>query len=506
MKNENSIPEESRFLGLKEFLYKFVQETIEIVKKDEYLSNNSPNPFLSLCDPWLLMPVEEFNESYIKQQEIWLAKGFDGKQIKEDLEIILENDKQLKDCCGITLVLASFLGEYFINHLVFASLEDSEFLNKSFDEAFKKFSDFVFSQPVKRYVLSHLFNFDAEEEEIAFTKLRVRKLNRHTISQVVGGYPFSTYIHTIRSGEYFVVIETENESSDFVDWVLEEVNKSELLAWFLQYFKDGLIYVDYSIVYYAPEWINNVRRNYFPFILGDPHRFLYSNGKNPYYLSKADADFLKQWVKIYEHPLINKRAEDQTADIRKAILRAGEFYQSSHKQKGEPERLIHLAVALEALFSPTDNSELSFRIKQYASLFIGQNVVERKEIFDFLGKIYKIRSKVVHGSFDIDKFYEGNLILEEDNQRLASIIRKSLLGFFILYLKGENKRENILKRLEESALDSDIANQIRKDRDIELFVKETLEKYFPVEKNQDQIETDEKVTLEDKDFYQNKLN
>lgn len=469
-----------RNVVLKETLLKFTQQTFAISKTKRFQFDNIPNPFLYLCNFWLTDPINEQEDFYSESKEFLSINGFEGSQIEKDLNLILKNDEFFGTAFTLPIVLADFLGEYFVNSLAFLNRENSEFSETDFEERFIAFSEFVFKNPVKKYVISHLFNFEAEIDEIKYLTFDVRKLERHNLDNIIGDLSFSYFLHLGLVGNYFLIIESDivtNQSSP-LDWAFEEINKADFFAWVLQYFKDGLVFVDYSITYYVPDWVNKIRRNHFPYIIGEPYRFPYAEGKKPYFISKIESEFLKEWVKIYEHPKIKQRAEETTAKIRQAILRASEFYQSSHKQKDEAERLIHLAVALEALFSPDDKQELSFRIRQNASQFIGKNAEERKDIFKFLKDIYSLRSKVVHGSFDINKFYDGELIPIEKNEKLASIVRKSLLGFFILYLKGENKREDLLNLLDESALDNSLAEKLRQDSDVDLFIKDTIEKYF----------------------------
>jgi hypothetical protein len=58
---------------------------------------------------------------------------------------------------------------------------------------------------------------------------------------------------------------------------------------------------------------------------------------------------------------------------------------------------LDFVVCLEAALLGVDRDELTYRFKLYGSLFL-RDRYDPKETFDRLGKIYKVRSKLVHGS------------------------------------------------------------------------------------------------------------
>lgn len=169
---------------------------------------------------------------------------------------------------------------------------------------------------------------------------------------------------------------------------------------------------------------------------------------------------------------MDERLENQQTKLRQFLLRAGEFYQESIVQKDAVTRLINLAIALEALFSPSDTGELSYKICLYASLLISQDSNERTDNFKFLKEMYKRRSKLFHGTYDVVKYQQGDFVTDEEAQRLASIIRASILRFLVLYLKGENSRDNILDKLSDGVLGSQIVEKLRLESDPQTFIEQ----------------------------------
>ncbi len=177
---------------------------------------------------------------------------------------------------------------------------------------------------------------------------------------------------------------------------------------------------------------------------------------------------MNRWWQISQTPPVAGKLGDFQNKLRQALLRVGEYYEASMEQKDAVARLIHLAIALEALFSPSDKGELSYKISLSASLLIGGDDTERVENFKFLREMYRRRSALFHGSYDTDK----DLLTMEEAERLAGIIRLSILRFFVLYAKGENSRDNILAKVGDAVLNSTVLEQLRSESDPQTFVEQ----------------------------------
>jgi hypothetical protein len=74
-----------------------------------------------------------------------------------------------------------------------------------------------------------------------------------------------------------------------------------------------------------------------------------------------------------------------------------ERFKLAYERRRPEDKLIDYCVALEALFSPADRAELSYRIALRAAYFIASSPEEREQIFTALRDHYGTRSDVVHG-------------------------------------------------------------------------------------------------------------
>lgn len=89
------------------------------------------------------------------------------------------------------------------------------------------------------------------------------------------------------------------------------------------------------------------------------------------------------------------------------------------------DKLIDYMIGLEALYLPDGNAELSFRLSVRAA-FLLSSKIKRKNTYNFLKKMYNVRSSIVHGNK-----YELNI---EDIKKLEELLRKSV----ILWIKDKN--------------------------------------------------------------------
>ena len=165
----------------------------------------------------------------------------------------------------------------------------------------------------------------------------------------------------------------------------------------------------------------------------------------------------------------------QKSAFRETTLRAGDFFESNFGREHAHERLLALAIALEALFSPSDKQEINFRIAQYASQLVGTEH-NRKELFQKIRAVYDLRSRLVHASYDVDQFSQGTFVTHDQMDELASIVRQALVRFTALLIRGlyntKKGRKQLLEELSLAALDARVADELRRKSDREVILDE----------------------------------
>lgn len=105
-------------------------------------------------------------------------------------------------------------------------------------------------------------------------------------------------------------------------------------------------------------------------------------------------------------------------------------------------------VALEALFGPENPNEVTYRLAQRISLFLGRDLEERKRLFGEAKEAYTWRSKIVHGARLAKLTGEKSLLLSTTTE---IIIRRAFGALLtseatLLHFDGKD-RDNFLDEL-----------------------------------------------------------
>ncbi|RPJ74503.1 MAG: hypothetical protein EHM20_10500 [Alphaproteobacteria bacterium] len=95
------------------------------------------------------------------------------------------------------------------------------------------------------------------------------------------------------------------------------------------------------------------------------------------------------------------------------------------ERKNPEDKLLDYMIGLETLYMPDGNAELSFRLSVRVAFLLSM-LKDRKETFEFLRKMYTVRSNIVHGSeYDLKA---------DDVKKLEGLLRESI----ILWIKNKN--------------------------------------------------------------------
>lgn len=478
MGNPSVIPPQERYGRLKELVFDYVDQVARIRSSNPTVAQQQPSLFfLFLCFPWLadesLFTSEQ--KSLIERRKGELSQlGFGGEHAKKQLKEVLANDKHLAECCPTPLHLANFLDTFFITAAADAKRQGAtkEWLEYAFDE----FAMTTYHQGrFKRVALSHLFNFEMDGnsmtlagDPVTLGDVRVERLDWNTIPGILGESGFQAFLHPVGVGNCFVVEEEGPSNVDDITWLSRKRQKALFLGQILQYFQDGVVHIGYSVPVFMPFWANQLRRVGL-FFLGNPRRESYEDARKFYFLADTAKDRLGHWWKAATTPRITAALANTRGKLRQAIYRAGDYYESSHERLRPVERLVALSVAVESLFSPSGQTELRYRISQSGAQFIGSEPAERQEVFDALMDMYSRRSKLVHGSYNVEKYEQGTFVTADEVEKWAGYVRRALLGFLTLYFEGpqDATRDVVLDRIAAANFDEARGNELRAQASIE---------------------------------------
>ena len=399
--------------------------------------------------------------------------GMNLELVKQQLETILLNDSHLKACCGTPEALVYWLDRGFLS---VATAMTGRAGAPSNEVLLSNFISQTYATHYARGIYFHLYNFAAPRDVLDFGDIRIIKLYPIQVRTLLGVPQFNAHYHPPGVGDFFIEFQ-DRGTDDLGQWFRL---RNEAAFWFvrmLQYFKDGLTYIDYHVPFFAPFWVNQIHRGDGTFYVGSPRRVPYQQSSKFYVLDDPESDRIRELWGVYKD--IIAPALSQKSAFRETTLRAGDFFESNFGREQAHERLLALAIALEALFSPSDKQEINFRIAQYTSQLVGTEQ-NRKEMFQKIRDVYDLRSQLVHASYDVDEFSRGTFVTHEQMDELGSIVRQALVRFTVLLIRGlyntKRGRRRLHDELSLAALDPQVADELRRKSDPEVMLDEVRQR------------------------------
>ncbi|MBF5038915.1 hypothetical protein INP77_05350 [Methylophilus sp. 13] len=162
----------------------------------------------------------------------------------------------------------------------------------------------------------------------------------------------------------------------------------------------------------------------------------YLSGNDVYEpLDNGDFD---DYIKIFNTLISLKRGTPLTVTLKSIIKGVTEFQWEW--------RYLCFWVALEALFGA--ETEIRYRLSQRMGLFLGTDLKEASEIYEFIKRAYVYRSKVVHGS-ELKKFNgdESLDLMAELERQLRKAVIKILSSQNLITIFEGKSRESYLDTL-----------------------------------------------------------
>lgn len=141
--------------------------------------------------------------------------------------------------------------------------------------------------------------------------------------------------------------------------------------------------------------------------------------RNPYKLSNSEIDEFKLFWSEHENNFLTKKT---------LSVGIGRFSQSTIRDNSE-DRIIDLMIASEAFFLTDGNSELQYKFAHRAATYLGKDSNQKKNIYQFMKKIYDLRSKIVHGDTPkLPKKSDGSIYatLDDACDELEEYLRQTI--------------------------------------------------------------------------------
>jgi hypothetical protein len=181
--------------------------------------------------------------------------------------------------------------------------------------------------------------------------------------------------------------------------------------------------------------------------MGTPRKEKAPSGLYCMLTSSDSEDISVIWNAVKKYSDISR--EDQSR-LKRAIGIAAEFFEESHRKVSRIERFANLMIALEALYTPSDKSELTLRVSQTCAILVaGASSSETPHnIYRFLKSMFARRGKLFHGNYDVNSLDPETSINDEELRELYALVRKSIMAFKCLYIRGARQLDEVRKKLE----------------------------------------------------------
>lgn len=400
-----------------------------------------------------------------------IDRGLTPQALRGELDSILAADAFLAKCCGDAQQLAKALDILFFRNLSPSAYPDGivglGLGGDPIESALVELDRKVYQQgEFKKSAYFHLFNVAFIGNlllEAPYQGWQIVQLEPTAVAPLLGETTLFSFLSPPATGTLFLVCEdTDGFDSETMEVWLDRRGKEAVpFRQILQYSIDGVVDIDYVVPKFSPDWVNELHRHGL-YYRGSPRQDSVPIALRFYLVDFEQTDINKMWQTYLRH---RERITSRGASLRKAIRIAGEFFEEFHKKSSRAEQLANLIIALEALYTPSDQSEQTYRISQSCALMVCDDSSERKKTFEFLRAMFKRRGKLFHGQYDTLTTRPEEFITDEEIRGLLSLVRKSILKFMTLYLRGEDDLERVRKHLHEATLDEAVRAELLQKSD-----------------------------------------
>ena len=407
-----------------------------------------------------------------------VGRGLTHESLTQELKSLLENDEMLAKCCGDSDRLALALDILFFGPLPDAHYHGPSTLlgfglsPNTLEEELDELETKIYDQGEFRKIAHfHIYNLRAIGN-IAHPHpgWRIEEVSYERIKEVLQPAAYTEFLQ-FHSDRAFAIVEDSAgfNSESLSDWLTRRWLEAASFRRALQLAHDGTIDIDYVIPHFNPPWVNRIQGGSV-FQMGAPRKEVAPSGLY-FLLTSADSEDISViWKTVQKYSAISH--EDQSS-LKRAIGIAAEFFEESHRKINRIERFANLMIALEALYTPSDKSELTFRVSQTCAIFVAGSSSEGSlGIYKFLKSMFTRRGNLFHGNYDVNSQTPETFVNDEELRELYALVRRSIVAFMCLYIRGMRKLADVRQRLEASVLDEEQRQLLRAEAQLESPLRE----------------------------------
>lgn len=301
-------------------------------------------------------------------------------------------------------VLLSFLEQFYI--------ENRDFDSKKFDKKYADFEEFFYSDKLRFEDTAKLYNFSLEGDELDFGMgVRILKTMepKESAENLLARHRYEPYTSFSKSG--FVIQRNYSKKKIVGDISKQNKNKTKKeLAESPELFDRVVtsLRILKSAGVYRDRVITSKTLTFSP-ISGVFSRFPFKDKTTFGDKCKVSKRECGEVVEIYKR--LEKTQE-------KRFVVAVSRLEYGLEKDNEGDKLVDYMIGLEALYLPDTRQELAKQLALRVAFMLEEGGKRRREVFNFVNKMYGQRGGIVHGGKAVVK--------EKEVKKIESILRKSL--------------------------------------------------------------------------------
>jgi hypothetical protein len=387
---------------------------------------------------------------------------YERERLKTRLEELLILDEHLRLTCLTPWSLARAFDRLALNSIAPEETETRTTAAPD-DAVVAHLMARLFEAPYSRLALMHLYNLRIDSKvELPDLNAEIATIPEDEIPLITGEATFTSTLHPSHIGNTFLGFKDSGNEPDG-QWMDKKWSEAWQFVQTLKYVKYGIVDLDYGGIYFSPPWVNEIRRHGI-YIWGRPRA---DPQPTLYHLQESDLGKLYTYMKAAKS--LGPDYYNSPTQLRKSITLAGDYFESHHTRAKQTDQLIDLIIALEALLSPENQGELTFRMSQGMAVLLAANATERTEIFQFVKRMYNRRSDLMHGRGNPAG---GELVTAEEIAKLGNYLRLCILRFLVLHFRGAQTRRAVHDEIVLATLDAEKTAQLQDRSNFEKFLAE----------------------------------
>ncbi len=196
----------------------------------------------------------------------------------------------------------------------------------------------LYEDDYRRRVYFRLYNVTLKNSPLTIASLdgALQSVPDRDIPLLTGEVTPTSTLHRANTGNVFLAFE-DHRSEDDLAWWRGLWDKANLLVRVLMYFKYEVVDIDYSVIHFSPNWVNQVRR-YGISLWGQPR---WDVQPTRYVLSGEEEQILLRYLRAMES--YRALLEDMGSTLRQATATAGDYYEGHHARSAARDQLIALS-------------------------------------------------------------------------------------------------------------------------------------------------------------------